>query len=240
MRKIRVLYSLEMSCKFFFKKRTFFHPCFLVIIWKETKKAKQYMITQLSEKFSGTRKIKRKLSIIMDACLSTFNVPCFKWSFNCVCTFLVHISYVCVKMSHLCVCVCVLHVSYGYMFHMLCVCVCCQDDSSFDGNLSRCHIFWRGSNSVCVCVLHVSYVCVYVCALLLSRWLIFRQQPVKMSHLLTGFKRCACYMFHMFLCVCVCIIAVKMTHLSTATCQDLTGFKQCMCVRAMFVCHVCV
>ncbi len=192
------------------------------------------MITQLSEKFSGTRKIKRKLSIIMDACLSTFNVPCFKWSFNCVCTFIVHISY---------------------------VCVCCQDDSSFDGNLSRCHIFWRGSNSVCVCVLtcFICLICVYVCVCVCVHYCCQDDSSfdsnLSRCHIFwrgSNGVRVTCFIcFCVYMCVhciCVCIIAVHYC------CQDDSSFDSnlsrchifwrgsnsvCVCVPclcAMFVC----
>ena len=46
----------------------------------------------------------------------------------------------------------------------------------------------------------------------------------------------------MCVCVCVCIIAVKMTHLSTATCQDVTSFDgvQTVCVLHVSYVFVCI
>ena len=137
-----------------------------------------------------------------------------------------------VKMSHLSAgsyCLCVIH-------------VCCQDVSSFGNTLSRCPIF-RQVHTVCplfMCVVKMFHLSATPCqdvpsfgrfilfvrySCVLSRCLIFRQHPVKMSHLSAG-----SYCLYVFMCV------VKMSHLSATPCQDVPSFGRFI----LFVRNSCV
>ena len=65
----------------------------------------------------------------------------------------------------------------------VCVCVCTLVRAlvvkMYGNNLSRCFVFRQGGLYVYVCVC----VCVLLCEPWLSRYIVFRQQPVKMFRL---------------------------------------------------------
>ena len=137
-----------------------------------------------------------------------------------------------VKMFHLlvrkvvCMFVCVhVHCVFNFcavkMLHLSAA--SCQDVPSFGEESCVC---------MCVCL------CIVCSTFVLSRCCIFRQLLVKMFHLLV--RKVVC----MFVCVHVhCVFnfcAVKMLHLSAASCQDVPSFgeESCVCMCAC-MCIVC-
>ena len=114
------------------------------------------------------------------------------------------------------------HLSAGRVIEFVCVHVivivymwtlCCQDASSFVINLPRWPIFRQAElSSICVCVCACVYACdcVHVDSVL-SRCLIFCQQPAKMAHLSAG---------RVIKFVCVHVIV----YMWTLCCQDASSF----------------
>ena len=81
----------------------------------------------------------------------------------------------------------------------------------------------------------------YMCPYLLSRCSIFRQQAVKMSHLwaVQGVGVCQCCVLFVWL-LHVSLFAVKMSHLSSASCQDVSSSSSSRGWCLSVLCTFCV